>query len=132
MARGLDAHRARIDAVNALGRTLVRRSGARCELCETSGVPLRPTEVTPVCEEPDVDEALFLCDDCKAAVEGGAITGPRWRCLESVVWSDVRPVQVTAVRLAKRLASDGEEWAVDLVTGLYLDPDIEARIQEDA
>ncbi len=130
MARGLDEHKARIAAVNALGRTLVRRSGAKCELCEDAGVSLRPTEVTPVPEEPEVDEALFLCDTCKAAVEGGPIEGARWRCLDSVVWSDVRPVQVTAARLVRRLSDAGQEWAVDLLTGLYLDPDVEARVAE--
>ena len=128
MARGLDQHRARVDAVNALGRTLVRRSGAKCEVCEESGVSLSPVEVTPVVEEPEIDEALFLCEPCRKAVEGGKIEGARWRCLESVVWSEVRPVQVTAVRLAKRLSDAGEEWAVALVSGLYLDPDVEARI----
>ncbi len=130
MARGLDEHKARIDAVNALGRTLVRRSGSKCELCEDGGVPLRAIEVTPVPEEPEVDEALFLCDTCKSAVQGGKIDGPRWRCLDSVVWSEVRPVQVTAVRLARRLSDAGEEWAVDLVSGLYLDPAVEARIEQ--
>ena len=128
MARGLNEHKARLDAVNALGRTLVRRSGSKCEICEDSGVPLRPTEVTPVPEEPEVDEALFLCDPCKDAVSGGKLEGARWRCLESVVWSDVRPVQVVAVRLVNRLADAGEEWAVDLQTGLYIDPDVQARI----
>jgi len=130
VARGLNEHKARLDAINALGRTLVRRSGSKCEICEDGGVSLRPTEVVPVPEDPDVDEALFLCDTCKAAVEGGKIEGARWRCLESVVWSDVRPVQVTAVRLVKRLADAGQEWAVDLMSGLYLDPEVEARISE--
>jgi hypothetical protein len=130
MARGLNEHRARIDAVNALGRTLVRRSSSKCEVCEDSGVSLRPIEVAPVPETPEVDEALFLCDTCKAAVQGGKIVGPRWRCLESVVWSDVRPVQVTSVRLVRRLSDAGQEWAVDLLSGLYLDPEIEARISE--
>ena len=127
MARGLNEHKARLDALNALGRTLVRRSGSKCEICEESGVSLRPTEVRPLPETPEVDEALFLCDVCKTAVEGGAIEGARWRCLESVIWSDVRPVQVTAVRLVRRLSDAGQEWAVDLLSGLYLDPDIEAR-----
>ena len=130
MARGLDEHKARIDAVNALGRTLVRRSGSKCEICEESGVSLRAVEVTPLVEEPEVDEALFLCDTCKAAVGGGPLSGPRWRCLESVIWSDVRPVQVSAARLVKRLADEGQEWAVDLMSGLYLDPDIEARVAQ--
>ena len=130
MARGLNEHKARLDAVNALGRMLVRRSSSKCEVCEDGGVSLRPIEVAPVPEEPDLSEALFLCDTCKAAVEGGKIVGARWRCLDSVVWSDVRPVQVTSVRLVRRLADAGQEWAVDLLSGLYLDPEIEARISE--
>ena len=128
MARGLDQHKARLDALNALGRTLVRRSGARCELCEDSGVSLRPAEITPVPAEPEIEEALFLCDPCRTAVDGGRLDGGRWRCLESVVWSDVRPVQVIAVRLVRRLADEGQAWAVDLLSGLYLDPNVEARI----
>lgn len=127
MARGLNEHKARIEAVNALGRTLVRRSGSKCELCEASGVSLRAVEVRPLVEEPEVDEALFLCDLCRDALEGGKLEGSRWRCLESVIWSDIRPVQVTAVRLMRRIAEGGEAWAVDVLSGLYLDPEVEAR-----
>ena len=124
MARGLDEHKARRDALSALGKDLARRSGRKCELCEVGGQRLDPHEVTPLPEEPHLGQAVLLCAECSHAalsekkVRLGDLN--RWRFLEGVVWSDVAPVQVVAVRLLRRVAGAGAEWAVELEQGLYL------------
>lgn len=128
MARGRDVHQARIAALQGLGRHLARRCRSTCEVCEASGVPLRPFEVTPLVDDPDLDETIFVCDTCRDGLAGGPLDDPRWRCLESAVWSDVRPVQVLAVRLVRRLADAGQVWAINLLEGLYLDDEVLARI----
>jgi protein PhnA len=130
MARGKDAHQARLAALNGLGRHLARRSRSTCELCDASGVSLYPFEVTPLADEPDLEETAFICTLCADGVSGGPLEGPRWRYLESAVWSEVRPVQVLAVRLARRLADAGQVWAVDLLGGLYLDESVSARVDQ--
>ncbi len=47
MAKGLDKHRERLEAVALFGKDLTRRSGSKCELCETSNVKLQIYEVPP-------------------------------------------------------------------------------------
>lgn len=125
MARGRDKHEARLNALNLLGRHLARRSGSRCELCETAGVPLRPHEVGPPPEEPDLERTIFVCDPCGSAVDGkGVGDAGRWRFLEGVVWSDVPVVQVAAVRITRRLADSGVAWAVALSSSVYVADDV--------
>ena len=54
MARGLDQHRQRKEAVAGLGRTLSRRAKNRCELCEAR-TSLKVVEVERIFEELDED-----------------------------------------------------------------------------
>ena len=131
MARGLEQHRQRRDAVAALGRALSRRAGSRCELCEASGVPLHPCEVPPLPEEPLAEQAVLLCGRCLGLAEGRAGHGDpaSLRFLELAAWSPVPPAQVMAVRLARRLAEARVPWAMDLLDSLYLSPEVEAWLE---
>ncbi|MCB2184054.1 MAG: hypothetical protein KQH63_18675 [Desulfobulbaceae bacterium] len=125
MSRGHDLHKARLDAVASLGKTLVRRSGSKCELCEVAGESLRPVEIPPLPEEPDSEHAILVCSECRHGVEGGHLDQQRWRFLESIIWSDVSPVQVAAVRLCRSLSAEDCEWASALLDNLYISPEIE-------
>ena len=108
MAKGLDKHRARLDAINLLGKDLARRAGRKCEWCEESG-SLKPLDLAPDAE-PDMDTLVMLCERC-TAVAGGRKDDPRTlRFLEGAVWSDVEPVQSSA-RAA--LANVDAQWARD-------------------
>ena len=128
MASRRDAHQAHQQAVAALGKNLSRRARSRCELCEAS-TRLSVVEVAGGPEEPEEDWAVMVCADCAQALEGrDPRSDAELRFLEGAAWSEIVPVQVTAVRLAKQLAERQVTWAVDLVDGLYLDPDVEARI----
>ena len=114
MARGRDRHQARLDEVSRLGRPLSRRAASRCELCDArSG--LRGVEVAPVFEEPDLDRLVLVCARCEALFSGGKL--PRdtadLRFLEGVIWSEILPVQLVAVRALRRLVADDVAWASD-------------------
>ncbi len=113
MARGKDAHDARIHAVAALGKALSRRAGSRCELCE-AGSGLRPVEVPPLPEEPDLDAALLLCERCRDLIDAKRLPADTHdlRFLAAAIWSDLPPVQTTAERLLRRLAPD-TPWAAE-------------------
>ncbi len=129
MAKGLDKHRARQDALSLLGKTLARRSRRRCELCEEAGVRLDPSEVEPLPEEPALEQAILLCERCAGGANHGRLGDTnQWRFLDGVVWSDVPPVQVTAVRLLRAVAATGADWATALDETLYLADDIAAWI----
>jgi len=77
--------------------------------------------------EPEEAWAILACSRCQEAMEG------RWEAgelhfLQTAVWSDVRPAQLVAVRLARKVAESGVTWARDLLEGLYLDEETEALL----
>ena len=129
MAKGRDKHDAHQAALAALGRELSRRARSSCELCEERA-SLQVVEVPGGPSEPEVDWALMLCERCRLAVANSR-RGPgasELRFIEGTAWSEIQPVQITAVRLARRLADEDVGWARDLVDGLYLDEAIEALL----
>lgn len=132
MARGYDKHQERLSALNALGRALARRSGSRCELCGTSGETLTFHEVDPVPDDPDLDHTLFLCSTCRAGLlDQGRVDPNHWHCLREAIWSETRAAQVVAVRKLRRIASDPlATWAEEALESLYLDPEVEAWIDQ--
>ncbi len=131
MATGYQADRARKEAVQALGRELARRARSRCEFCGVGGQRLEVVEVLPLPDRPEPTRAVLLCEPCMAGVvEGRTEPEERWRFLEEVVWSEVPPVQVMAVRMARRLQARKVGWAQDLLAGIYLDPEIEAWVDQ--
>ena len=127
MSRGRERHQERLAAVAALGRSLSRRAGHACELCGESG-SLKVVEVEPVLEEADGERALMACDRCADLLGGGRLEARSLRFLEMAIWNEVLPVQLTAVRLVRRLAEEGVDWARDALDGLYLDEAVEGLI----
>ncbi len=126
MAKGLQKHQERLDAVNALGRHLARRAGSKCELCEAGGVRLEAYEVPPApAVEPELERTLLMCVRCHEGAKGGQLAKGEWLFLQGSAWSDFAPVQVTAVRLLRRLDEAGEGWASELLDGLYLSDEVQ-------
>ena len=130
MAKGFQANEDHKAALAALGRSLARRARSRCELCETGGQALAPWEVPPAPPDPDEDRCLFVCERCRRVLDGASLDPNEWRFLEGVVWSELPPVQVTAVRLLRRLAADGVDWAADAVDGVVIDEEIAAWVEQ--
>ena len=129
MARGYDEHQERLQAVNALGRPLSRRSGSACELCDARGTRLDPFEVAPIPEDPAPDLSLLACERCHGVLAGAKIDRPdEFRFLAGLAWSEIPPVQVTAIRLLRRIASEDIAWARETLDNLYLDPEIESWV----
>ena len=126
MAKGHDQFVARQQKVSRLGREISRRAKSKCELCGTQA-RLKVMELQPLPEEPDPDWAILLCPDCQPFVDPTAkISNPQsLQFLHDVVWSDILPVQVTAVRLTRRLDSQKIDWASAILDGLYLAPETE-------
>ena len=126
MARGLEQHQARAEAVSLLGKDLARRARSRCELCDGHEGALRPFEVPPVPEDPSLEHALLLCERCTAGALGEPVEAAQCHFLETAVWSELVPAQVTAVRLLRRLAGEGAGWAAQTLETVYLPPEVEA------
>ncbi len=131
MAKGYDQHRERLEALSSLGRELVRRSGAKCELCSAAGVKLNIFEVPPAPDEPDIDHCIHICDICQNQIAAPKTMNlDHWRCLYEAVWSEVPAVQVMALRLAKRLG-ENEAWAASLVDEVYLTEETQAWLDSE-
>ena len=122
MARGRDRHDARQAALSSLGKDLSRRARNACELCEVR-TSLQVVEVVGGPDEPTGDWALMLCVRCREATGPKSRVDPNeLRFRETSMWSEVRPVQIEAVRLLRRLDTP---WAREALESLYLDPDVE-------
>jgi len=125
MARGLDRHRERLEALSLLGKNLTRRAGAKCELCEGTVGKVAALEIPPLPEEPEIERCALLCESCHRVVDGGRLSPDDLRFLETSAWSDLPVVQVMSVRLLRRLAEDSVHWASSLLDSLYLSPEVE-------
>ncbi len=131
MSKGYQKNREHKEKVALLGKTLIRRCKKRCELCEASNTSLTVLEVEPVPAVPHEDHAVMVCDDCRVIMESGKVDPNAARFLESVIWSEVPAVQVTAVRLCRRLAKEGAGWASALLDTVYLSPEAEQWLADD-
>jgi len=115
--------------ISRFGRDLARRAKSKCEICESSGVPLTAYEVPPTPAEADIDHCVFACATCQEALEKPQMTlePNEWRTLGNTIWSEVPAVQVAVLRLLRRIAKDpqGGAWARELLEETYLDEEIE-------
>lgn len=106
MARGLDKHRERQDAIAFWGKDLARRAGRTCELCDGTG-DLRPFDVDPE-EEPGLQTLALICERCRDVLAGTDADPRTLRFLETAIWSELPPVAELARRMLARI---DEPWA---------------------
>ncbi len=121
MARGLDKHRARLDAIQFLGKGLARRAKRKCELCE-HGDDLRPYDTAPN-DEPSLEALALLCERCRDVADGRKDDARTLRFLEGAVWNET-PIVAT---LARRMLSELDvDWARDTLDLLPAETDEES------
>ncbi len=125
MSKGYNQNKERQESISSLGKDLARRSKSKCELCDEGHRPLNPIEVAPVPETPCIEHAVLICDTCNEQIKNGKLEPQNWRFLESVIWSEIPAVQVTAIRICQLLSENGVSWAEELLSNVYLSPEIE-------
>lgn len=126
MSKGYELHQARMMALQGLGKDLARRAKSKCELTGAAGVSLRPYEVPPVGETPDLDRTLLISEECMEMLEHPErLAGRHWQCLAEAVWGEMPAVQVVAWRMLHELAKR-EDWAREALEDVFLDPETEA------
>ena len=125
MGKGYETHQARVLALQAIGKDLARRAKSKCELTGAAGVALRPYEVPPVANEPDIDRTLLVSEACLALLENPKqLKGREWQCLAEIVWSEQAATQVVAWRMLNHLAKS-EDWAREVIEEVFLDEEVE-------
>jgi protein PhnA len=126
MGRGYEMHQARMLALQGIGKDLARRAKSKCELTGVAGVPLRPYEVPPISENPELDRTLLISEACHEVLEHPQrLAGRTWQCLAEVVWSELPATQVVAWRMLNELAKR-EDWAREVIDEVFLDPQVDA------
>lgn len=120
MAKGLHKHQAYQQAVQLLGKTLMRRSQRRCELSgEASQLVIYDLEDPR--EVPTLDEVVHVSLEIKQYLEGGQMNVAKLRCLETAVWSEHAPVRRAAVQLLKRIDAT---WAREALESAFMMGDV--------
>jgi protein PhnA len=100
---------------------LVKRSDGKCELCSSAN-GCSPYEVA-YAPHADADGTIFICSTCLAQIDKKEeLNTTHWRCLESIMWSEVTGLKVTAWRMLNRLKY--HSWASDQLDMLYLEDDM--------
>lgn len=127
MVRGFEKNQERLQALSLLGKDLARRAHSHCELCGNSGVKLRTREIEPVTAEPVMEHCLLICEPCATEMDRRVPDTHYWRFLETVAWSELPALQVTAVRILRSIHAP---WARDLLEQLYLFPEAEAWLEK--
>ena len=108
--------------VGALGKHLTRRSRGRCELCEgREGV--RPFELWPFPETPDMDRTLMACGRCTSWLEKDRIEPIEAHFLGGAVWSDSPAVRLAAARLLLSHEDPDDPWMREALDVVNVDPD---------
>ncbi|MBT8260668.1 MAG: PhnA protein [Flavobacteriaceae bacterium] len=104
----------------SLERLLNKRSGNSCELCGAED-HLQVYTLQPA-QKPEESNSLCACKTCVKQIENpDTMDANHWRCLNDSMWSEHKPVQISAWRLLNRLKSEG--WPQDLLEMMYLDED---------
>lgn len=130
MSKGFEKYQERISKLNFLGKDLARRAKSKCELCRTSGVPLRSYELEPLPTDPDIDNTLLLCETClKWISKPNKSNLDHWRILNETVWSEIPAAQVMAVRILRHIGKD-LPWANEYLENVFLEPEIEDWISK--
>lgn len=101
-----------------LEEQLLKRSGSKCELCEST-TALKMYEVPPQ-SGADADTCIMLCGKCLAQVDKKEeLDSNHWSCLTTSMWSEVPVVQIVSWRMLNRLRN--ESWAADNLEMMFLD-----------
>ncbi len=101
-----------------LEEQLVKRSGNKCELCEST-TALRVYEVPPATQS-DENNAILICEKCAAQIEKKEeLDSAHWDNLTTTIWSEIPGVQIVTWRMLNRMRN--ESWAADSLDMMYLD-----------
>jgi hypothetical protein len=123
MAKGYNAHQARLAEISTLGKSLAKRAGFRCEWCESKD-DLRPWDQQPDQEVSESTLAL-LCQHCRDLANGAQAAPDELHTLRNALWSDIPAVAegVAAVLVRSKLP-----WVREAIEESLLDDETKARL----
>ncbi len=123
MAKGYQANRERLAAIQMLGKGLAKRAGFRCEWCG-AGDDLRPWDYRPD-REPEEDGLALLCANCREMADGRSGDAHQLRGIRDALWSHIPAVAEGAARV---LARSREPWAREAIDESLIDDAVKAEL----
>lgn len=123
MAKGYQANKEHMEAINGLGKTIGKRAGFRCEWCGSKD-DLRPWDYKPDLE-PTEDTIALLCGGCRGLAEGKQAGLNELRPIRKALWSTVPAVAEGAARV---LARCREPWAREAIEESFIDDAVKADL----
>ena len=123
MAKGYQANKDHIEAVNTFGKAVSKRAGFTCEWCG-SGEDLRLWESRPD-SEPTMDTLALLCGRCRELGDGRKADLNELRSIRNALWSNIPAVAEGAARV---LARSKETWAREAIEESFIDETIKAEL----
>jgi hypothetical protein len=123
MAKGYNANQERLAEINRLGKELAKRSGFRCEWCESKD-DLRTWDHAPD-SEPELATLALLCGRCRQLAAGAAADPNELHALSNAIWSDIPAV---AEGVAQVLIRSRQPWVREAIEESLIDENTKARL----
>jgi hypothetical protein len=121
MARLTGKRKKQRPQVGRLGKELTRRSRGRCELCHERD-DVRPFELWPFPDEPEMERTLMGCGRCRRWLEEERIDPVQARFLSEAVWAELAPVRLAAARMLLSHDDLSDPWLADAIDAANVDP----------
>jgi protein PhnA len=108
-------------SAGVLGKHLTRRSGGRCELCESRD-QVKVYELPPFPIEPDPERTVMACGRCRTWLITKRVDLVEARFLATAVWSELEPVRLAAGRLLLSASGADLRWLEEALEVVDVDP----------
>jgi protein PhnA len=123
MAKGYQANKERLEAINSFGKSVGKRAGFKCEWCEDKE-DLCLWDQHPD-DEPNMDHLALLCFRCRELAEGKRADLNELRSIRNALWSNVPAVAEGAAQV---LAQCKEGWAREAIEESFIEDTIKAGL----
>lgn len=123
MAKGYQANKEHMEAINIFGKALGKRAGFKCEWCESKD-DVRTWDYRPD-SEPDMDSLALLCGRCRELADGQKADLNELRSIRNALWSNVPAVAEGAARV---LAQCKEVWTREAIEESFIDATVKAGL----
>ena len=123
MAKGYQANKDRLEDISSFGKAIGKRSGFKCEWCE-SKEDLRVWDYQPDVP-PNMDTLAMLCHHCRELADGKKADSNELRSIRDALWSNIPAVAEGA---AKVLAQRNESWVRDAIEQSFIDDSFKEQL----
>jgi protein PhnA len=123
VAKGYQANKDHLEALNSFGKSIAKRAGFKCEWCE-SKEELRVWDHQPD-TLPNMDTLAMLCQNCRELADGRKAGSDELRSIRDALWSCIPAVaEGAAIVLAQCNAS----WVKDAIDQSCIDDSLKEQL----